>query len=110
VAKLCNDIGLITIVALVSPYEADRADARSIIGPADFFEVFVDAPLEVCEKRDDDGLYKAARIGTIRRFTGVSAPYEAPGSPDLHIDSTRSSIEESVQKIIDLLKSRGSLQ
>src|SRR5512144_1533567 len=74
VAKLFTDAGAVTITAFVSPYRSDRAAVRALLGPADFVEVFVDAPLEVCEARDPKGLYKRARAGEIEEFTGVSAP------------------------------------
>ena len=79
------DAGLFVLVSLISPYRADREKAREIVGPARFFEVFVDTPLELCEKRDSKGLYKKARAGLISNFTGIDAPYEPPVSPDLLI-------------------------
>jgi bifunctional enzyme CysN/CysC len=85
VARLMADAGLIVLVSLISPYRADREKAREIVGPARFFEVFVDTPLEVCEKRDSKGLYKKARAGLIPNFTGIGAPYEPPVSPDLRV-------------------------
>lgn len=106
VAKLCNDAGLMTIVALVSPYASDREEARKIVGSDRFFEVHIDAPVETCESRDTDGLYAAAHKGEIRGFTGISAPYEAPGNPDLHIDSADTPVDQAVQSIIDLLQAR----
>jgi adenylylsulfate kinase len=95
-----------TVVALVSPYAIDRQAAREIIGSDRFFEVHIDAPVETCESRDTDGLYAAARKGEIKGFTGISAPYEAPGKPDLHIDSSHTPVDQSVQSIIDLLQAR----
>ncbi|MCP4443970.1 MAG: sulfate adenylyltransferase subunit CysN [Myxococcales bacterium] len=109
VAKMCNDLGLITVVALVSPYETDRCHARTIVGAEKFFEVHIDAPIEVCEERDTDGLYVAAKSGEIERFTGVTAPYEPPVNPDLKIDSKETPIDLAVQKIVDLLSGRGIL-
>ena len=105
-ARLCNDAGLMTIVALVSPYQVDRQEARNIIGDNRFLEVHIDAPVATCESRDSDGLYAAARKGDIEGFTGISAPYEAPASPDLHIDSSSSEVDQSVQSIVDLLQVR----
>tara|TARA_R110002096_G_scaffold44524_4_gene119719 strand:+ start:7723 stop:9624 length:1902 start_codon:yes stop_codon:yes gene_type:complete len=109
VAKMCNDLGLITIVALVSPYETDRCHARTIVGPEKFFEVHVNAPIEVCEERDSDGLYLAAKNGEIERFTGVSAPYEHPVNPALKIDSASTPVDAAVQSIIALLTDKGIL-
>ena len=106
VAKLCNDAGLMTVVALVSPYASCRDEARKIIGSDRFFEVHVDAPIEVCESRDTDGLYAAAHKGDLKGFTGISAPYEAPNEPDLHIDSANTLVDQAVQSIIDLLQAR----
>ncbi|MBN2452580.1 MAG: sulfate adenylyltransferase subunit CysN [Lentisphaeria bacterium] len=88
VARLFNDAGLIVITAFISPYREDRAAAREIVGPERFYEIFVDTPLEVCERRDPKGLYAKARAGEIRDFTGVSAPYEPPESPALILDTT----------------------
>jgi adenylylsulfate kinase-like enzyme len=106
---MCNEIGLITVVALVSPYETDRCHAREIVGDDRFFEVHINAPVETCEERDTDGLYTAAKSGEIERFTGVSAPYEHPVNPALRIDSKTTPVEESVQMIVDLLKDKGVL-
>ncbi len=109
VAKMCNDLGLITVVALVSPYETDRCHARTIVGAERFFEVHVNAPVEVCEERDTDGLYAAAKSGEIERFTGVSAPYEHPMNPALKIDSAATPVDAAVQSIVDLLTAKGVL-
>ncbi len=110
VAKMCNDLGLITIVALVSPYETDRCHARTIVGAETFFEVHVSAPIEVCEERDNDGLYLAAKNGEIERFTGVSAPYEHPVKPALKINSADTPVDQAVQSIVDLLTEKGILR
>lgn len=85
VAKLLNASGVTAIVAMVSPLQADRHQARQIIGADRFCEVFVDAPLETCVSRDPKGMYKRARSGEIRGFTGLSAPYEPPPRPDVHL-------------------------
>lgn len=100
VARLMNDAGLVVITAFISPYRADRAMARSIIGDARFIEVHVAAALEVCERRDPKGLYARARRGDIRDFTGVSAPYEAPECPDLVIDTAQASVDKCVQRLL----------
>ena len=84
--------------------------ARNIIGPEDFLEVFVDAPLEVCEERDVKGVYKKARAGQIPNFTGISAPYEAPQNPDIHVQTERRSVEECVKQIIEFLMPRIKIQ
>jgi bifunctional enzyme CysN/CysC len=88
VAKLMADSGLVVLVSLISPYRADRENARGIVGVEHFAEVFVDTPLEVCEGRDPKGLYSKARRGLIPNFTGIGAPYEEPENPDLSINHT----------------------
>ncbi len=108
VAKLFNDAGLIVISAFISPYYEDRARAREIIGDNRFVEVFVDAHLAVCESRDPKGLYKKARGKLITDFTGVSAPYELPELPDVHLHTDSESVVESVERVLDYLQSRGS--
>lgn len=100
VAKLFSHCGIITICSLISPTASIRQMAREIIGP-DYFEVFIDCPLEVCEARDVKGLYAKARRGEIPDFTGVSAPFEAPASPDLRIPTDSLSLEESHTLLID---------
>ncbi len=110
VAKLCNDIGLVTIVALTSPFEQSRKDAKERVGADRFLTIHVDAPVDACEERDKDGLYTSARAGDIQRFTGVSAPYEIPTNPDLRIDTTTTEVDQAVQSIVDLLRERGLLQ
>ncbi len=108
VAALFADAGVITIVAFVSPYREDRNAAREAIEtsgrPGDFVEVFVDAPLEVCESRDPKGLYKKARRGEIRGFTGVDAPYEPPLQPDVHLLSHKRTPEELAEQVIAFLR------
>lgn len=94
VAKLFNEAGLIVITSFISPYRQDRGEAREIIGEGRFIEVLVDAPLEECERRDPKGLYVKARVGLIPDFTGVSAPYEPPESPELCLDTTRGSVDD----------------
>ena len=89
VARLFCDAGIIALTAFVSPYRRDRDAVRASLGEGDFVEVFVDAPLEICEARDPKGLYKKARAGEIRLFTGIDDPYEAPVSPELVLDSSQ---------------------
>ena len=107
VAKLFVDAGLVTIVSFISPFQSERALAREIVGDSDFFEVFVDAPIEVVEQRDTKGLYAKARAGALPNFTGVNSPYEAPENPDLVVDTSDSSIETSVQLVLQTLSTRG---
>jgi adenylyl-sulfate kinase len=106
VAKLFADAGLICITAFISPYRADRAMVRSIAPPGRFFEVFVNAPLPICEQRDPKGLYAKARANQIKDFTGISAPYEEPAGHELELRTDLLSIPDSVAKIIDCLNSR----
>lgn len=103
VGKLFVDTGIITIAAFISPNIEMRKMAASIIGEKDFQEVFVSTPIEECERRDVKGLYAKARKGEIKEFTGVSAPFEAPLHPDLSLDTSVLSIEESVKKLLELI-------
>ena len=103
VAKLMTDAGLIVITAFISPFRAERDLVRSIIPTGEFIEVFVDTPLEICEQRDPKGLYKKARAGQIPNFTGINSPYEAPLQPELAIDTSVVSIDESVERIVSLV-------
>ncbi len=102
VAKLMLDVGLIVLATFISPYAEDRKNIRTIFDENDFFEVFVDTPLEICEQRDPKGLYKKARSGEIPNFTGISSPFERPVSPDLHLDGKKS-IDELCQEILDFI-------
>jgi adenylyl-sulfate kinase len=104
VARLFNEAGLIAVTAFISPYRVDRQSAREIVGEERFLEVHVDAPLEECERRDVKGLYQRARAGEIPDFTGISAPYEAPESPELRLDTTACTVEEAVDQILRLLR------
>lgn len=105
VARLFADAGIVALVPVISPYRADRDRARAIHAAADlaFLEVFVDTPLEVCEARDPKGLYAKARAGEISAFTGVDDPYEAPTDPELVIDTTKTTVEEAVDRIQEAL-------
>lgn len=103
VGRLFIDSGIITIAAFISPNNDIRQMASSIIGAPDFLEIFVNTPLEVCEQRDVKGLYAKARKGEIKNFTGISAPFEAPEHPALTIDTSQLSLEESVQRLLDLI-------
>ena len=102
VAKLFAGAGVITLCSLITPTHALRELARSIIGN-DYYEVYVDCPLEVCEQRDVKGLYAKARRGEISDFTGVSAPFEPPGQPDLRLPTDQQSLEESHQLLVDTI-------
>lgn len=106
VAKLFMDAGLVTITAFISPLAEDRERAKEIIGAANFVEIFVNTPLSVCEERDVKGLYKKARQGEIENFTGISSPYEAPSTPDIEIRTENETIEESVEKIFQILEEK----
>ncbi len=103
VAKLFCRAGIVTLCSFISPTRAIREQARQIIGPADFLEVFVDAPLPLCEARDVKGLYAKARRGEIQAFTGIDAPYEPPLTPDISVRTGEQSLEVSVQSILDQL-------
>ncbi len=109
VSKLMVDAGLIVLVSFISPFRAERELARNLLQPGEFFEVFVDTPLDDAEKRDPKGLYKKARRGEIRNFTGISSPYEAPQNPELRIDTTRASVDEAADLVLRLLNERGML-
>ena len=109
VAALLVDAGVLVLTSFISPYRRDRAAVREIVG-ADFVEVFVDAPLEICEARDPKGLYKKARAGAIPEFTGVSAPYEPPEHPDLHLRTGERSLDDCVGAAHELLAARGLLR
>ncbi|MDH6533937.1 adenylyl-sulfate kinase [Parabacteroides sp. 52] len=103
VGKLFVDTGIITLAAFISPNNEIREMAASIIGKDDFLEIYVSTPIEECERRDVKGLYAKARKGEIKEFTGVSAPFEAPLNPDLSLDTSVFSLEESVQKVLGLI-------
>ncbi|KAF9160359.1 Adenylyl-sulfate kinase [Actinomortierella ambigua] len=111
VAKLFADSTQIAITAFISPYISDRDAARTLHNQANipFIEVFADAPLDVVEKRDPKGLYQKARAGEIKEFTGISAPYEAPTKPEIHIHTNKVSVEEGVQIILDYLREKDLL-
>ena len=108
IAEMCRlfvDAGVVALTAFISPLHSDRAMVRKLMGD-DFIEVYCRCPVEVCEERDVKGLYKKARAGEIKDFTGISAPYEAPENPDMIIDTDEVSLEESVDKVMNLLLDR----
>jgi len=109
-AGLFAEAGLITLTAFISPYRADRDAVRAALRPGDFIEVFVDAPLDVCEKRDPKGLYKKARAGEIKGFTGIDDPYEAPLSPELRLDAGREAPDVLADEVIAYLRSAGKMR
>lgn len=104
VAKLFTDAGQIAVTAFISPYREDRELARSLFEKDDFIEVYVKCPIDECERRDPKGLYKKARAGEIRDFTGISAPYEPPVSPEITIETDKFSLEESVEQVLRYLQ------
>lgn len=108
-AHLFIEAGVIALTAFISPMRADRERVRQIVGPENFFEVFVSCPLAVCEQRDVKGMYQRARKGEIKDFTGISAPYEAPESPALVVDTSRQSLDECVADVMNLLAPRLAL-
>ena len=107
VAKLFVEAGVIALTAFISPFRSDRDRVRGLVLHGDFIEIFCDAPLEVCESRDVKGLYKKARSGEIKAFTGISSPYEPPENPELVVDTGRLSLDECADKVMNLLRSRG---
>jgi len=113
VAKLFLAAGVMPITSFISPFRADRAAARRLVGEGEFVEIFVDAPLEVCESRDPKGLYKKARAaqaaGQGLQFTGIDSPYEPPENPELHLHSDTASVEQLVEQVLAWLLQRGHL-
>jgi adenylylsulfate kinase len=107
VAKLFLDAGVVVLTAFVSPFQADRARARTLVEPGDFIEIHCAADLEVCEERDTKGLYAKARAGVIKEFTGISSPYEAPEHPELRIDTGRQNLEDCVLQVLAHLQQVG---
>ena len=110
VARLMADAGLIVLVSFISPFRSERQMARDLMHEGEFLEVFVDAPLSVAETRDPKGLYKKARRGEIKHFTGISSPYEAPENPELHIDTTKLKPEDAAEMIVRQMEERGLLR
>jgi len=106
VAKLFTQAGVIALTAFISPYRADRDKARELLNDGEFVEVYLKCAVDVCESRDVKGLYKKARAGEIKEFTGISAPYEEPLNPELVIDTAAETLEESTRKVLAHLQSR----
>jgi adenylylsulfate kinase len=109
VAKLFAEAGIIAITAFISPYRADRDRVRANLQSGDFVEVFVDAPLEVCEARDPKGLYKKARAGELKGFTGIDDPYEAPQKPELVLDAGKKTPEQLADEVLAYLRKAGKI-
>lgn len=107
VAKLMVDAGLIVLTAFISPFRAERELVRNLVGEGEFVEVFVDAPLSICEERDPKGLYKKARAGEIRNFTGIDSAYEAPENPEIHLLNAGKPVEALVDELLTVLRQRG---
>lgn len=109
IAKLFVDAGIVVLGSFISPYKASRAEIKNIVGEENFVEVFVNTSLEECERRDVKGLYSKARSGEIPLFTGVSAPYEAPETPDVEISTEKMSIEEATDKVLEFISEKLAL-
>lgn len=106
VSKLFVDAGLVVLTAFVSPFISDRLQVRELLPKGEFIEIFVDTPIEVCEQRDVKGLYKKARAGEIKDFTGISSPYEAPVNPEITVRTANRSIEDCIEEIYQKVKSK----
>lgn len=109
VSRLMVDAGLIVLASFISPFRRDRQMVRQMLEPGEFVEVYMNTPLAVCEQRDPKGLYRKARAGEINNFTGISSPYEPPEDPEVTVNSSELSIEQSVEVIFDVLQKRGLL-
>jgi len=107
VAKLFTSAGVINVTAFISPYRADRDQARKLMGDGEFIEVYIDCSLAECERRDPKGQYKKARAGAIKEFTGISAPYEAPLNPEMVVHTDRETETESLEKVVVYLEEHG---
>lgn len=106
VTKLLLDAGIVVLSAFISPFKADRDQVREIVGSENYIEVFVDTPIEVCEQRDVKGLYKKARAGEVKNFTGIDSPYERPLNPDITIPTHQLSVDESLTLLLQLVEPR----
>jgi len=110
VSKLFVDSGLIVLTSFISPFKSDRQIAKSLVKYDEFVEIFIDTPLEVCESRDPKGLYKKAREGAIKNFTGISSPYEAPEEPHINLQAHKYNVQECTDIIINYLIKHGYIQ
>ena len=106
-AKLMLESGVITLTAFISPFINERTKARKIFPHGEFLEIYCDCPIEICEERDVKGLYKRARTGEVKEFTGISSPYEAPLNPELKVETAKLSLQECADQVIILLQERG---
>lgn len=109
VAKLFMEAGVIVLTAFISPFKADRQRVRDMVSVGDFIEIYCDTPIEVCEQRDVKGLYKKARAGEIKEFTGISSPYEPPISAEYTINTNEHSLEDSVELLLNLLRKSNTI-
>lgn len=109
VGKLFADAGVIAMTAFISPYKADRNTARELLPEGRFIEVYCACDLSVCEQRDPKGLYKKARAGEIKQFTGIDAPYEAPENPEISVDTGKDTLEVSTESVLQFLKEKGMI-
>lgn len=109
VAKLFVDSGMVVLTAFISPFQSDRDFCRNLLADGEFIEVYVDTPLEVCEQRDPKGLYKKARSGEIKHFTGIDSTYEAPQSPEVHLQYQDEPAEQTAERLFNLLEEKGLL-
>lgn len=107
VSKLFIDAGLIVSTAFISPFTQDRASARAKLAPDEFIEVYIDTPISICEQRDPKGLYKKARAGEIKDFTGIDSSYDVPENPEIHIKTAEQSIEACAKQIVSYLANQG---
>jgi adenylylsulfate kinase len=109
-AKLFIDAGVISLTAFISPFARDRNRVRELVGTDNFLEVYCRCPLEVCERRDVKGMYKRARAGEIKDFTGISSPYEPPENPALVVDTDKVPLKECAERIVNMLRERGAVR
>lgn len=110
VAKLMLESGVITLTAFISPFRAERLQARNLVAAADFIEIYCRCDLAVCERRDTKGFYQKARLGEIKWFTGISSPYEVPQNPDLIVETGRDTLQECVDKVMVFLAAKGVIR
>lgn len=110
VAKLFLDAGTIVSTAFISPFESDRAQAAALLEPGEFIEVYIDTPLEVCEQRDPKGLYKKARAGEIKDFTGIDSDYDVPQKPQIHVKTAENDLAACAAQIVNYLEKNGFIQ
>lgn len=110
VAKLFMEAGVIVLTAFISPFRAERERVRSLVNDGEFIEIYCNSPIEICETRDVKGLYKKARAGLIKEFTGISSPYEAPENPELTINTGTFDLDTCVQQVLDEIKGRGIIK